>query len=323
MLLEIQDLCIAFGGDIVVDKLSLALQPGRTLALVGESGCGKSVTALALLGLLRPPGRVIAGHIRFNGIDLLAGGAAAWRGIRGQQIAMIFQEPMTSLNPVLSVGSQVAEPLRVHRGFSRRAAAARAAELLEQVGIPSPPLRMRQFPHELSGGMRQRVMIAMALACEPKLLIADEPTTALDVTVQAEILTLLRELQARLGMAMIFITHDMGVVDQIADDAAVMYAGRVVETGPAADVLRDPWHPYTRALLRCAPVLAGAGGARRLETIAGEPPRRGARPAGCAFHPRCAHAEARCGAEEQALVARSVARACACWKAPPSEAAAD
>jgi oligopeptide/dipeptide ABC transporter ATP-binding protein len=258
--------------------------------VVGESGSGKSLTALAVLGLVpQPAGRIARGRVCFNGQELDQGAKAR---LRGRDIAMIFQEPMSALNPVFSVGEQVAEGLRVHEKLSRRAALDRAEQLLRRVGIPEPRRRLAQYPHELSGGMRQRVMIAAALACRPRLLIADEPTTALDVTIQAQILALLAELQRETGMAVLLITHDLGVIAQVVRRVAVMYAGRVVETGPVARVFEAPAHPYTEALLRSIPALNTE--ATRLPAIPGTVPVPSAWPAGCRFHPRCAQAEAAC-----------------------------
>lgn len=338
MLLEVERLrCeIESDGAPAVDDVSLAVAAGETLALVGESGCGKSLTALSIPRLAPAGVRIARGRIGFEGRDLLALPERELRRVRGNRVGMIFQEPLTSLNPVLSIGMQVAEPLRLHRGLPARAAAARAVELLEQVGIRDPAARARSFPHELSGGMRQRAMIAMAIACEPALLIADEPTTALDVTVQRQILELLRTLQRTRGMALLLITHDLGVVAEVADRVCVMYAGRIVEQSPAADLLRAPRHPYTRALLRSMPTLDGAvqsgatGSAtarrQRLPVIPGDVPRPATRPAGCAFHPRCEAAEGdpRCLGQVPELellrasgadrVAPAGPRFCACWK---------
>ncbi|QOJ15649.1 MAG: ABC transporter ATP-binding protein [Planctomycetia bacterium] len=313
MLLEIRDLVTCARGAMersevaLVEGVSLRVEAGRTHALVGESGSGKSITALSIVRLLPAGVRIAGGSIVFEGRELVGAPEAELRALRGNRIAMIFQDPMSSLNPVLSIGAQLCEPLMLHRRMSRRAAMGEALELLRAVGIPAAAERLHDYPHELSGGMRQRVMIAMALTCRPALLIADEPTTALDVTVQAQILALLRDLQRRFGMGILFITHDLAVVSQTADDVAVMYAGRIVETGSAGRVLSAPRHPYTQALLRCAPgvdegagagVRSGAvqserggssvGTARRLlPVIAGEPPSPLRRPGGCAFHPRC------------------------------------
>jgi len=328
MLLRAQDLCVQFwsadGPAPVVAGLSLEIDRGQVVALVGESGCGKTVTALAILHLLpRSVECVVTGQVRFHGRDLLALSEREMRRIRGNQVAMVFQEPMTSLNPVLTVGEQIAETLRLHRRLSRRAARARTVELLYQVGISAAEQRRRQYPHELSGGMRQRVMIAMAVACEPALLIADEPTTALDVTLQAQILRLLRDLQQRTGMALLLITHDLGVVAQVCDAVCVMYAGRIVERGPVARLLTEPRHPYTRGLLRCTPRLDGGALAdtprreRRLAVIPGEVPDPRRRPSGCPFHPRCelGRDDPLCRTSEPPMRECEPGRVCACWKA--------
>src|SRR5688572_8163381 len=282
-----------------VDGVSFAIQPGETLALVGESGCGKSVTSLSILRLIAsPPGRTVAGAIRFNGHDLLGLTERAMRKVRGNEISMIFQEPMTSLNPVLTVGRQIAETLVLHRGLAHSAATARAIEMLRLVNIPEPARRTGQYPHQLSGGMRQRVMIAMALACNPKLLIADEPTTALDVTIQAQILDLMRELKTRTGAAILLITHDLGVVAEMAQRVFAMDAGRKVEEAPVAALLARPRHPYPRGLLASIPRLGAAGAARRrLAEIPGVVPSLREEIPGCVFAPRCAWATERCRRE--------------------------
>lgn len=301
-LLDVRNLRVAFAraedGALAVaaDDVSFTLERGKTLCLVGESGCGKSVTALSLLRLLpSPPARLLGGAVLFGDRDLLTMPDEELRRIRGNRAAMIFQDPMTSLNPVMRVGRQIGESLRVHRGFGKQAADAEAVRLLDRVGIIDPAARANDFPHQMSGGMRQRAMIAMALACNPELLIADEPTTALDVTVQKQILTLLQSLIRDSGTALLLITHDLGVVAQIADHVAVMYAGRIVEQGPAQDILDNPGHPYTTGLLRSRP---GQGRRKeRLEAIPGTVPGLWERPAGCAFHPRCPHAFERCRKE--------------------------
>jgi len=295
-LLEIEELAVTFRtgrGEVeALSGVSLAVGEGESFGVVGESGSGKSLTALAVMGLVPdPPGRISRGTIRFAGETL---DASAQARLRGREIAMIFQEPMSALNPVFTVGEQVAEGLRVHERLSHRAAAAKAAELLGHVGIPDPVRRLAQYPHELSGGMRQRVMIAAALACRPRLLIADEPTTALDVTIQAQILALLGTLQRETGMTVLLITHDLGVIAQVVTRVAVMYGGRVVETGPVVPVFEAPAHPYTRALLRSIPALNQE--AARLPAIPGSVPVPAAWPAGCRFHPRCALADAACSA---------------------------
>lgn len=315
-LLEIRNLVTAFttGAQRVaaVDDVSLSLGAGKTLALVGESGCGKSVTALSILRLLpNPPARIEQGQILFEGVDLLGLEESAMRRIRGDRIAMIFQEPMTSLNPVFTIGYQLIEAIRLHRSRTRKQAADRAVELLELVGIPSPAERVHDYPHRLSGGMRQRVMIAMALACDPRLLIADEPTTALDVTVQAQILELLQRLQQQLDMGILFITHDLGIVAEFAERVAVMYAGRIVEESSVPDLFRSPAHPYTRGLLASVParILAQASEnpPRRLPTIEGVVPSLANLPSGCRFRDRCDRARAmtdlaqRCADAEPAM----------------------
>jgi peptide/nickel transport system ATP-binding protein len=292
-----------------VDGVSFSVAPGETLAVVGESGCGKSVTSLSVLRLIAsPPGRIVDGSIRFQG----------QRDIRGNEISMIFQEPMTSLNPVLRIGSQITETLTLHRGLSKEAAVARAIEVLRLVGIPEPASRLDQYPHEFSGGMRQRVMIAMALACDPKLLIADEPTTALDVTVQAQILDLMRQLKARTGTAIILITHSLGVVAEMAQRVVVMYGGRKVEEAPVAALFARPRHPYTRALLGCVPrlrsSLSGNGKARLAEIEGVVPSLKEAIP-GCIFAPRCAHASAQCRQSYPPLEEKAAGHWVACWKA--------
>jgi oligopeptide/dipeptide ABC transporter ATP-binding protein len=287
-LLAVHGLTTGFevGGRFVpaVIDASFAVAPGETLCLVGESGSGKSVTALSIIGLVQPPGRVAAGQILFKGRDLRALDDRAMQHIRGAEIALIFQEPMTALNPVFTIGSQIEETLRVHGRAGRRDARQRAIELLEAVSIPEPARRVREYPHQLSGGLRQRALIAMSLACSPTLVIADEPTTALDVTIQAQILDLLRDLQQRLGLALLLITHDLGVVAEMADRVAVMYAGRIVEQAPVRELFADPKHPYTRGLMASMP--GGAPGTR-LNAIRGTVPRLGDLPPGCSFEPRC------------------------------------
>jgi peptide/nickel transport system ATP-binding protein len=267
-----------------VDDVTFEIHAGETLGLVGESGSGKSVTALSIMRLVQPPGRIAAGRILFKGRDLLALDEPAIREVRGAEVSLIFQEPMTALNPVFRVGDQIAEALRVHGRGSHRETREKAIELLRAVRIPDPGARTKDYPHQLSGGMRQRVLIAIALACQPSLVIADEPTTALDVTIQAEILDLLREMKATFHLSLLLITHDLGVIAETADRVAVMYAGRIVETGPVRDIFRHPAHPYTRGLLASMP--GGAPG-RRLRAIEGSVPLLGALPPGCAFNPRC------------------------------------
>ncbi|MBM3568465.1 MAG: ABC transporter ATP-binding protein [Alphaproteobacteria bacterium] len=317
-LLSIEGLTVAFatraGTVAAVDGVSLALEPGEVLGLVGESGSGKSVTALAVMGLLPEPiGRIAAGAIRFEGRALTALAAEDLRRLRGDRMAMIFQEPMTSLNPLMTVGTQIAETLVEHRGLAWSAARGRAKELLERVRIADAQARLESYPHELSGGMRQRVMIAAALACEPRLLIADEPTTALDVTIQAQILDLLRELRRDLGMAVLLITHDLGVVAEFADRIAVMYAGRIVEDAPVARLFAAPLHPYTQGLLRSMPEIDRD--VARLAAIEGTVPHPGAWPAGCRFAPRCERAGAECRAGDVALRMLADRHAAACLKA--------
>jgi oligopeptide/dipeptide ABC transporter ATP-binding protein len=279
-----------------VDGVDFHVAAGESLGIVGESGSGKTVASLSLLRLPPAPARIVAGEIRFEGQDLLTLPEAAIQRVRGRRMAMVFQNPATSLNPVASIGSQLSEILRWHTGVQRKSALARVADLLNLVGIADPTARLRQFPHELSGGMRQRVGIARALLCEPALLLADEPTTALDVTIQAQILDLLVELRQRLSMAMVLVTHDMGVVARMADRITVMYAGRVCETADAATIFRAPQHPYTRALLESMPRLdhSYAEGKRRLPSIPGRPPDLLRPPAGCRFHARCPEADADC-----------------------------
>jgi peptide/nickel transport system ATP-binding protein/oligopeptide transport system ATP-binding protein len=286
------------GGEIhAVNDVSFDLKPGELLGVVGESGSGKSVTMMSLLGLIpSPPAMNKGGQVLFNGLDLLKITPEQMRDVRGGQIGFIFQDPMTSLNPVFTVGYQLMEPLRRHMGLDKTRARTRAAELLDLVGIPDAAQRLGDFPHQFSGGMRQRVMIAIALACDPKVLIADEPTTALDVTIQAQILELVRDLRQKLGMAIIWITHDLGVIAGIADRVMVMYGGQVVEQGPVRDVFRAPLHPYTRALLKTVPVLHGAR-EPRLNTIEGQPPILRAPPSACPFMNRCTFAIPRCGVE--------------------------
>jgi oligopeptide/dipeptide ABC transporter ATP-binding protein len=273
-----------------VDDVSFEVHAGETLGLVGESGCGKSVTALSIMQLVEPPGRITDGRILFKGRDLLTLRESEMRAIRGADIALIFQEPMTALNPVFTVGDQLAEALSVHGRASGAAAKQRAVELLASVKIPDAAARVRDYPHQLSGGQRQRVLIAMAVACRPSLIIADEPTTALDVTIQAEILDLLREMKTAYDLSMLLVTHDLGVIAETADRVAVMYAGRIVEHGPVRDVLRRPEHPYTRGLISSMPGRSG----ERLRTIEGTVPMLGALPEGCAFHPRCPERFAPC-----------------------------
>lgn len=304
-ILQVRNLTTRFRTDrgvvTAVDQVSFDVAPGETLAIVGESGSGKSVTALSILGLIpRPPGSIDGGEILFDGQDLLKLGTDAMRAIRGNRIAMIFQEPMSSMNPALTIGKQIAEPIQLHQKLPWRTALGMAAELLGQVQIPEPASRLNAYPHQFSGGMRQRAMIAMALACKPQLIIADEPTTALDVTVQAQILDLLKDLAQRLGTALILITHDLGVVARYADRVAVMYGGRLVEMASADDLYRAPRHPYTRGLMACVPRLDGDT-SQALVPIDGQPPDLTALGPGCAFQPRCALAQPQCRVTRPAL----------------------
>ncbi len=303
-LLEIENLSVDFPSKNAVmhavDGVSLSLDAGEVLGIVGESGSGKSVTMMALMGLVSYPGEVRADKLRFDGHDLLTLSSGERSKLTGKDVAMIFQDPTTSLNPCFTVGFQLAETLRLHLGLDKKAAHRRCIELLEQVGIPEPESRLKVFPHQMSGGMNQRVMIAMAIACNPKLLIADEPTTALDVTIQAQILDLLRSLQKERGMALVLITHNMGVVSEMAQRVAVMYAGQIMEERSAEDLFAMPQHPYTQALLAALP--ERSEGATRLATIPGMVPGLYDRPAGCLFAPRCSYAQDACRAARPALV---------------------
>ena len=312
-LLEIEDLRIAFGAATPVDGVSLSLDAGRTLGLVGESGCGKTLTALAVMRLVPPPGRIVGGRVQFEGRNLLALDEPAMRDLRGRAVGMVFQEPMTALNPVLTVGEQVAEAAALH-GAGRAAARARAVEMLRLVEIPDPERRAAAYPHQLSGGMRQRVMLAVALACEPALLIADEPTTALDVTIQAQVLDLLAALQRRLGMAVLLVTHDLGVVAERTDAVAIMYAGRIVESGAAAALFAAPRHPYTKGLLASMPRSGGRG---RLEAIPGTVPDPLHLPSGCRFRDRCREAIADCAGIDPPLRDIGDGRRVACLRGTP------
>jgi peptide/nickel transport system ATP-binding protein len=317
-LLEVENLQTHFrtpeGVNRAVDGVSFEVKEGETLAIVGESGCGKSVTANSILRLIpEPPGK-IAGAIRFQGRDLLKASEREMRDIRGNDISMIFQEPMTSLNPVLTIGRQLRETLRVHEGLDRKAADDRAEEMLNLVGIPEPRRRLSEYPHQLSGGMRQRVMIAIALACSPKLLIADEPTTALDVTIQAQILDLMRDLKRRVGAAIVLITHDLGVVAEVAERVMVMYAGRKVEEAPVADLFRSPRHPYAQGLLGAVPKLGSSltGEETRLAEIPGLVPSLKSRIAGCVFASRCPYATELCRELAPALAPKAPGHVAAC-----------
>ncbi len=299
-----------------VNGVSLHLRAGELVGVVGESGSGKSVTMMSLMKLLpEPPAEIVSGTVRLEGRDLLRLAPAELRKVRGAEIGFIFQDPMTSLNPVFNIGFQIMEPLREHLGLNKAAARARTVELLDLVGIPSPGDRLGDYPHQFSGGMRQRVMIAIALACDPKVLIADEPTTALDVTIQAQIIELVKKLRQELGMGIIWITHDLGVVAGIADRVMVMYGGLVVEHATVVELYARPLHPYTRALLETLPSLDG-NRARRLRSIGGQPPHMIAAPTSCPFAARCTHVHDRCHAENPSLVAESEGHDVACWWRP-------
>jgi oligopeptide/dipeptide ABC transporter ATP-binding protein len=317
-LLEVSDLRTHFKTDdgefAAVDGIHFSVEAGKTLAIVGESGCGKSVTSLSIMGLVRPPGRVAAGSIRFEGRELVGLPAKEMQALRGNAMAMIFQEPMSSLNPAFTIGEQIVEGLLCHRRMTRAQAETRALEMLERVRIPAAAQRFHEHPHKLSGGMRQRAMIAMALANEPRLLIADEPTTALDVTIQAQILELMHELQRESGTAIVLITHDLGVVAEVADEVAVMYAGRIVEQAPVAALFAEPQHPYTVGLLGSMPRLHGE--TSRLAAIAGQVPNPLRRPAGCGFADRCPFADARCVSDAPPWRAVGDGHRAACWHAP-------
>jgi peptide/nickel transport system ATP-binding protein len=314
VILEVENLQTHFftrdGVVRAVDGVSYSLAKGETLGVVGESGCGKSISALSILRLVPPPGRIVGGAIRYEGRDLLALSEAEMRELRGNRISMIFQEPMTSLNPVLTIGRQIAETAKLHQGLSGDAAKERAVEMLGLVHIPDAETRLRQYPHELSGGMRQRVMIAMALACNPQVLIADEPTTALDVTIQAQILDLIAELKDKLGTAVVLITHDLGVIAETAQRVVVLYAGRKVEEAPVEELFDSPLHPYTQGLMAAIPKLAQ--GARRLNEIPGSVQHAAA---GCSFAARCPRASERCRAESPALTEPRPGHFVACWHA--------
>jgi len=313
-LLEVDGLTTVFDVDRralpAVDDVSFTVGEGETLGLVGESGSGKSVTALSILRLVEPPGRIAAGRIRFRGRDLMGLSEHEMRGVRGAAIALVFQEPMTALNPVFTIGSQLEETLVVHGRAHGAAARQQALELLGAVSMPDPPRRLDEYPHQLSGGLRQRALIAMALACRPALVIADEPTTALDVTVQAQILDLLRDMKERFGLSLLLITHDLGVIAETADRVAVMYAGRIVEEGPVREIFRSPAHPYTRALLASVP--DGRAGSE-LRAIPGTVPTLGELPPGCAFAPRCGDRFAPCDVRAPAATPIGAARAVRCY----------
>lgn len=317
-ILEIKNLRTAFYSEgrelVAVDDVSYSVRAGQTVGVVGESGCGKSVTALSIMRLVPdPPGKIIGGEILFKGENLANKSMGEMRKIRGNEISMIFQEPMTSLNPVFTIGDQIMESILLHQGLNKAEAKEKAIEMLRLVGIPAPEQRVDEYPHQLSGGMRQRVMIAIALSCNPSLLIADEPTTALDVTIQAQILDLIAGLQKKLGMAMIMITHDLGVVAEVCDYVVVMYAGKVVEQGTVEDIFRKPSHPYTRGLLNSLPSYGGQAKQGRLETIPGLVPSLTDLPSGCRFQDRCTKKETKCSSAEPTLEKVGDGHAAACY----------
>ncbi|MFM1651553.1 ABC transporter ATP-binding protein [Brevibacillus sp. B_LB10_24] len=315
-ILEVENLQTSFftdRGEVpAVDRVSLSISEGEILGIVGESGCGKSVTSLSIMGLIpSPPGRIVGGQIRFRGENLVGAGEKRMRRIRGNDIAMIFQEPMTSLNPVYTIGDQISEAVRIHTKSTKRAARARSVEMLKKVGIPRAEAIVDEYPHQLSGGMRQRVMIAMAMACNPKLLIADEPTTALDVTIQAQILDLMRALNRESGTAILLITHDLGVVAEICDRVAVMYAGNIVEQGDVRTILKHPTHPYTIGLINSIPKLEEKK--QRLYSIPGNVPTPGKLAAGCRFAPRCESAMEKCYVQFPELTQVGAGHMSRCW----------
>jgi oligopeptide/dipeptide ABC transporter ATP-binding protein len=299
-----------------VDQVSLRINAGETLGIVGESGSGKSTLALTILRILPPAGRIVSGKMLFEGEDLLDKSEAEMRRVRGKRIAMILQDPMASLNPLFTIGDQVAEPIRVHEGAPRATAWSRAKDLLKAVRIPSPETRVTQYPHEISGGMRQRIVGAIGISCEPRLLIADEPTTSLDLTIQAQYLRLLRDLQRQYHLALIFITHNLGIVAKMCDQLAVMYAGRVVETGPVSQIFNAPTHPYTQALLNSIPRMTES--TQRLTVIDGQPPDLAALPPGCAFAPRCPRAFDQCHETAPSEFTEYRGRSARCWLAAPA-----
>lgn len=307
-MLEVQDLHVAFGPTEVLRGVSFSVEPGKTLGIVGESGCGKSMTGLAVMGMLPTAGRVTRGRILLEGRDLNTLSKREWLDVRGRDVALVMQDPFTALNPMMRVGDQIAEVYRLHQGLSWSSGRAKAVEMLRRVGVPAPPESARKYPHQMSGGQRQRVVIACAFASNPKVLIADEPTTALDVTLQAQILHLLNELQAESGTAVLLISHDIGVIGSVSDTVAVFYAGRVVETGTVARVLQSPCHPYTQALLHAMP----RRGQDRLAQIPGQPPDFGRMPEGCSFSPRCSFRHDRCQVEP-GLLAFEAGHEGACW----------
>jgi len=307
-LLEVNRLTVSFGDTAILRGISFSLEAGKTLGVVGESGCGKTMTGLALIGMT-PRTATVSGSMKLNGRELNGLPERDWLDIRGQEISMVMQDPFTSLNPMHRVGDQIAEVLILHHGASKREAWTEAVQMLKKVGVPSPEQSARKYPHQMSGGQRQRVVLAIAFAGKPKLLIADEPTTALDVTLQAQILRLIRDLQKAEGTGVILISHDIGVIASLADDIAVFYAGRIVESGPAEAVLKRPGHPYTQALLAAVP----KAGAERLEAIPGQPPNFKALDGGCSFRPRCRYAFDRC-VEEPELIAMNTDQSAACWR---------
>jgi peptide/nickel transport system ATP-binding protein len=317
-LLQVKDLTTHFfterGVARAVEEVSLELMSGRVLGVVGESGCGKSVTALSIMRLIEPPGRIVSGEIWFAGRNLLTLSEAEMRSLRGNEISMIFQEPMTSLNPVFRIGDQIIEAIRQHERMSRREALGRAIDLLDRVGIPSPQDRVNDYPHQMSGGMRQRVMIAIALACSPRLIIADEPTTALDVTIQAQILELLQKMREQTGTAIMLITHDLGVIAEVTQNVAVMYAGRVVEQAKCVDLFDKPLHPYTQGLMQSIPGKAAQEGRKRLQAIPGVVPSLLALPPGCKFNTRCPYVFDRCLVDpEPGLLLPTGGHPVRCW----------
>jgi oligopeptide/dipeptide ABC transporter ATP-binding protein len=314
-LLEVKNLRTSFGSVHAVDNVSFNVRRGEAVALVGESGCGKSVTAMSIMRLVAPPGKITAGEVRFKGRNLASLSENEMRTVRGNDIAMVFQEPMTSLNPVFRIGAQVAEAIRIHRKVGKKEAWKQAGDMLELVSIPDPHKRLYDYPHQLSGGMRQRVMIAIALSCDPELLIADEPTTALDVTIQAQIMELLASLQKKLGLAVLLITHDLGVVAEFCERVIVMYTGRVVEDAPVDQLFANPSHPYTRGLLQSLPGAALVAGTpiNRLPTIKGMVPPISALPQGCKFNPRCPDVMEICLGNEPALMPVAPGQSARCY----------
>ncbi|HWD41223.1 MAG TPA: ABC transporter ATP-binding protein [Fimbriimonas sp.] len=308
--LEVRDLQVSFGPTKILRGVSFDLEAGQTLGVVGESGCGKSQTGFAIMGMLQQPGKIVGGSIKLEGRELVGLKERQLQDVRGEQIALVMQDPFTSLNPMMRVGEQIAEALRLHRGFKRKQAVDESIRMLDLVGVPAPESSSRRFPHQMSGGQRQRVVIAMAFACQPKVLIADEPTTALDVTLQAQILRLLQDLQQKEGTAVMMISHDIGAIASISQRIAVFYAGRIVEIGPAEKVLRHAAMPYTRALLNALP----QAGKSRLEAIGGQPPDFSHLPQGCSFSPRCPFRIEKCS-EEPSLLPVETDHSAACWRA--------